>query len=400
MNELSNKDLDKIVEVAKTTRMENINNTVTENIQEELIQDTVENSIDGFLIPNTIETMPSANVNIFDINKESIDNASLLDNAKESFDLSDNDAYQILKVVSDMNSYADYSVYKNLPDKLKDMINEIIKENNIPLNQKETVARMIMNEFSNDSEIEKTFIDLEKSIDEALNMPSIVDLYSEHTKNVMENHIPNMIEAIKNEAPEKAEMLRKIKDMFTKSYNYSFAIDSYNNNSRLRKAIRRYKLEFKRCMEDFNFKNDKSNFKMNDVREIANVLHHILIDQPKEIYNKYSTSENINCDIYVELYNTNITDEDIQKFCILICKSCENMNPYDVIDAAYMYYMMKNIIVLKHTQEAKTDFALELISNIRDTIVFIRNKEAEFYESNMEQSEYRKKHNSKKHNKK
>ena len=50
---------------------------------------------------------------------------------------------------------------------------------------------------------------------------------------------------------------------------------------------------------------------------------------------------------------------------------------------------MKNIIVLKHSNEAKTEFAAELISNICDTITFIRDKEAEFNAANMDKSKSR-----------
>jgi hypothetical protein len=56
-----------------------------------------------------------------------------------------------------------------------------------------------------------------------------------------------------------------------------------------------------------------------------------------------------------------------------------------------MYYLVRNIIALKHTKEAKTDFAVELINNICDTIVFIRDKEDEFNASNMHKSKSSKK---------
>lgn len=62
------------------------------------------------------------------------------------------------------------------------------------------------------------------------------------------------------------------------------------------------------------------------------------------------------------------------------------MDPCDVIDAAYMYYMMRNIIILRHTQETKTAFAVELINNICDLITFIRDKESDFNESNLDKS--------------
>ena len=55
-----------------------------------------------------------------------------------------------------------------------------------------------------------------------------------------------------------------------------------------------------------------------------------------------------------------------------------NMDPGNILDAAYMYYALKNITMLNLTNETKTDFAAELINNICDIIEFIREKEAEF----------------------
>ena len=66
------------------------------------------------------------------------------------------------------------------------------------------------------------------------------------------------------------------------------------------------------------------------------------------------------------------------------------MDPCDLIDATFMYYLMRNIIMLKHGNESKTEFAAELINNICGVITFIRDKEAEFNESNMDKSKHAK----------
>jgi hypothetical protein len=72
------------------------------------------------------------------------------------------------------------------------------------------------------------------------------------------------------------------------------------------------------------------------------------------------------------------TKEDLNKFIILFCRTSMNMNPNELLDASYMYYALKNITMLNLTNESKTPFAAELISNICDIIEFIRAKEAEF----------------------
>ena len=86
--------------------------------------------------------------------------------------------------------------------------------------------------------------------------------------------------------------------------------------------------------------------------------------------------------------------DDIYKFAILLCKHCENLDPTNVVDASYMYYLVRNIIALKYTNETKTDFSAQLINNICNVIVFIRVKESEFNESNLVKSKSSKKSNS------
>lgn len=397
MSNLTNNELDTIVKAAEEARQDTV--TETTDIDTTDVEASIDAPINGDasdLMTAVVDTMPSMDIDIFNAEDEDAINKELdskaIENAKVTFELSDDETYQLLTVIGEMRKNDKYPVYKNLPEAIKSIVRQLMTDQNIPISETNTVARLIMNEFINDAGIEQAFIDLQKSIDDALNIPSISDIYTEHTRTVMEKNIPEMIEQIKDEAPEKAELLAKIKDSFTKSYTFTFAIESYTNNARIRKAMRRYETELVKSLNEFNFRNEKSNFKMNDVTEIPKVLVNILIDEPEFIRSNSGTdiSDSVN-----QIINMNITEVDIAKFCILICKSCENLDPTNVVDAAYMYYMMKNIIVLKLTQEAKTDFAAELINNICETITFIRNKEAEFNAANNDKSKHSKKSNSK-----
>ena len=130
---------------------------------------------------------------------------------------------------------------------------------------------------------------------------------------------------------------------------------------------------------------------MNDVRLVPEALRKVLIEDLDKslsvIENDISELDPINRAIYM----ADISESDIKKFCVLIFKYCENMDPCDLIDATFMYYLMRNIIMLKHGNESKTEFAAELINNICAVITFIRDKEAEFNESNMDKSKHAKK---------
>lgn len=345
----------------------------------------------------------TANVNLFDIKDGAtsvVDEAAVIqqtaDTAKETFDLSDEEVFKMVNVLTNMRSNPKYPVYANLPEKMQLVISRLAYENQVPVTKIEAVSRAMLEELVNDAGIDNTLIDLEKALNEALNVPSIMDMYTEHTRDVMENILPKTVESIREEFPEKAERLEAIRAAFAASYSFSWAKDAYNTNARLRKTIRRFATEYQRTIEMFNYMNEKSNFKMNDASNLFTVLTKVLITDPSIAYGMYvDNGEEVPADV-LKLYEMGIDDEDIKKFCILICKSCENRNPNDVVDAAYMYYLVRNIIALRHANEAKTGFAVELINNICDTITFIRDKESEFNESNMDKSKSTKKHGNKK----
>ena len=378
MNELTNTQLDNIVEAAKEARPE-------ENDMLKIKEEIMEEDFNSEIVEATTITTP-IDSEVSDMNTANISESALVSKAKNELDLSDDEVMSILNIISEMQKDPHYPVYKNMPGKLKDMVNAVAATNGLPKSQINALARMIMYEFVNDSEVESIFIDLEKSINEALKIPSIMDLYTEHTQKIMLESIPKAIEEIKDIDPEKADMLSKVKDAFERSYTFSEAKAEYERNSRLRKCVRKHDQWFTKSLDEFNYRNEKSNFKMNDVRELPSVLAHVLIEEPKLTANSYKQYGDEPPENVKKILDLDITQDDISKLCVLLCKSCENLDSKYVIDAAYMYYMMKNIIILKLTNEAKTDFAAELINNICDTIVFIRNKEAEFNATNMDKS--------------
>ena len=425
---LSDFDIENIVKAAEeaipegATDMRNIESSVEVNPNAELVMGEAIINEKGYVVGDITESddgldeidriaasfeKQTANVSLFDVEDGTIsvvDEQAVIEqtanSAKDTFDLSDEEVFQMVNVLSNMRSDPKYPVYANLPEKMQLVISKLAYENKVPINKLDMISRAMMEELVSDAGIDNTLIDLEKALNEALNVPSIMDMYTEHTRNVMEDILPKTIESIRDEFPDKAEKLEAIKKAFNESYNFSFAKKAYTENARLRKAIRRFNTEFQRTIDLFNYMNEKSNFKMNDANNLFTVLKKILIDDPNITFGVHEQTGEKLPEMEQKLYDMCISSEDIMKFCILICKSCENSDPNNIIHAAYMYYLVRNIIALRHTNEAKTDFAVELINNICDTITFIRDKESEFNESNMVESKYAKKqHNSKKCNK-
>lgn len=389
--------LSDVVELAKKEReenasvdMERIADEVQVNPDAELESSTVitdigdESVID--LIAKDVEEYTPLDIDILDVNDETVEKAVeelTVSNAKENFNLSDEEAIAFLNIVRNINEPG-VKVYPMLPDSVKEVVNSLMAQNGIAIQHREKITRHILKEMMNDAGVEQAFVDFEKSLNEALNMPSIVDMYSEHTKETMDVRIPEMIEKIKDIAPEKAEKLQAIRNEFKKAYTFEEAVNFYERSSYIRKAVRRYDFEFMRSLRNLNFRNQKSTFMFNDATEMPSALTSVLIINPLSNVTENDTLKK-------RLIDMKITDIDIKKFCVLIAKTCEGKDSTNVMDAAYMYYLLRNIITLKLTHEAKTDFAVELINNICDVITFIRNKEADLNATNLDKPKSAKK---------
>ena len=407
--ELSDLDIEKIVDAAENAMpeggidMRSIHESAEVNTEAVLESEIIE-SIDTHSGTHVgIVSGPGiANVSLFDIDGDKIPDAdnkvieSTANTAKDTFDLDDEEVFMMMDTLTKMRNNSNYPVYPNLPKKVQTIIAKLAYDNKVPINQLESISRSMMEEFMREAGIDNTLIDLEKAIDEALQIPSVMDLYTDHTRNVFENIIPETVEKIKDEFPEKAQTLIEVKHAFQDSYNYSRMMMEYAKNARLRKTIRRWEAEINKALDKFNYMNSKTNFKMNDVHLIIEVLTQILIDEPHKLAQVYMDEGKNLPELEQKLLDMDIAMQDIYEFAILLCKHCENFDPTNVVDASYMYYLVRNIIALKHTNEAKTDFSVQLINNICNVITYLRDKESEFNESNMVKSKPSKKPNSSK----
>ena len=405
---LTDEELDKVTETLESQRPENdilkIKEEVETNQDAELesAEKTVEVDAEApdLMLATDDDMYINGGVSLFDLDGDQIikeaeesdyDITTVDDKTKSAlaseFDMNDDEILELFTTLSKMRRDNSYPVYSNLPKKIQKMVRDMATQLGRGPKEYDMLSRAIMNELIADANIDSAFVDLEKALNEALNIPSLVDLYSDHMKTVMEVNLPQMIENIKDEEPEKAELLRRVSESFKKSYTFSMAKEKYEQSNALRKAVRRVGRDeklLKRSLNELNYKNEKSNFKFNDATEMPEVLHLILIEEPEKIFDLHKDEKDLIPEHVKRILDMQITSLDIDKFCIFISKSCEELNAKDIVDASYMYYMIKNIVVLRHTQEAKTDFAVELINNICDCITYLRNKEAEFYAANIQ----------------
>lgn len=287
-----------------------------------------------------------------------------MENTKSIHNLSDEDAIALLDILTAYRRDKSINVYAKLPDTIKNQVKEICMSANVPMTNANSVARMMMDEMISETATDQTFIDFEKSLNAAMKIPSLIDLYEEHMNDTMNVKLPAMADAIEKEDPTKAKMLRDIAVRYDWARDYSFTRDMYESTARYRKYVRKNYTKWKEYADNLNYANNDSKFRMPD----ATTLYPILI---KQIAND---DEN------------DIMAFEVEKFLTLILSTCDNLNNHDVLDAAYIYYLLKDITMLSYVNEdssqAADTFSAELISNIKALIYYIRAKEVEFDASN------------------
>ena len=320
-------------------------------------------------IKEATEVVPAADVDILhlddldEINNENF-KRNFVENTAKTHELSDEDAIIIFDLMVAYKKDKDMPVYSKLPESIKKQVRQICMSANIPMSNANMVARMMLDELIDETGTDQAFIDFEKSIAEAMKIPSLIDIYEEHISETVDKKLPAMAEAIKDEDPEKAQMLLDIADQYAASRTYSKMKEIYDTNSRIRKVVRRDYDKWNKFGDELNVMNENSKFRVPD----ATSLHPILM--------KVIANDDDN----------DLAEKDVNKFLTLLYRSCDNLHKDEIVDASYIYYLLKNISMLGYVNDssAKTadSFSAELISNIKAMMYYIMTKEEEFYASN------------------
>lgn len=325
--------------------------------------ETINTNVDSFVQLNE-QGLLETDMSIFDIaegaveefNEESF-KATAQTQASSMFDLDEEEGVKFLEVLLAYRDNKDYPVYRNLPEKIQKMIQHMMQKDNISLSNANMMAELFIGEFISETSMDQAFVDFQKSMDEALSLPSMTDMYSEHMDQVMNDKIPEVAQTMIDEGqPDRAKLLLTIKSTYDSIYTMDALKECYMSTARARKSVKKKYQKYLDFCDELNMRNDKSKFKMDDARNMYTALEKVFIVDAEK---NGVTYDNI----------------DIMKVIVLFCESCMNKDPEDVVDASYMYYGMKNIIYLEYTREGKTDFTVQLINNLKNLIEFIKVEE-------------------------
>ena len=284
------------------------------------------------------------------------------------FDLTDEEALNISQIIIEYKQSRNkthFPAYSKMIRSMQSKINALCLQMGTPLQEAPLVARYVVEQFYNNASASQEFIDIEKSIERVMKIPSMVDIYVEHANETIDKKLPALAEKYAERDPEKAAMLLKVRDQYNSAFLFDRLRQFYDTNASIRKAVRKNwdHKDVARLAANANYYNSMTKFKMPDCTAIPGIIANMM-----EIRG-YSKQDPTNLMM-------------INKFCVLMFASAPYLDLHDLLDASFYYYMIKNISMLAYVGEKLSDFSEELISNINITIGYIAYREAESQHAN------------------
>ena len=280
---------------------------------------------------------------------------------KDLFSLDNASTTKMVKLVKEYRNLPKsekekYNVFRQLPDKMKTMINK-----GSPDKQgRNVVARELLDEIIQSACIDSEFNkvkDLLGSISKELDIKNTTKMYTEYQKGLFETNLVAHRDKIKDEDPKKAELLDKIITSFKHAYMFDNLIEAYKTNGGKYRAKKIDLEKFEnRYLNEFNRKYQNSKY---DIPNIYQAYHMLDKKLPKDI------------DL-----------DDIKRFFILFVKYTQNFSPENIEEHTFMYYTIMNIITLNFMdiQEDENEFLNSVKQGVVDVIITIKECNANYNE--------------------
>lgn len=271
----------------------------------------------------------------------------------------------IVKYHQDPNSFKDQDIVDLLPSFIKMEINKNLMQNNIAPSRSmiASIAKELLEELYDQSEMEANFNSLDKELQELLNMPEITDMYFEESaKNIQEN-IPKTYEKLMEDGEEeKAKLLMEVKNAFDDSVSLEKVFNAYLDISRIKRSVRRFNKPVKSLYASFDYIHKSNKLKIPSLEDAHKGISHV-----------YTTDK---------WKKDGLKESDVDKFIVLLYYAYGVLDTHDFASEANVFYTMKNIAMLKFVGVGKTKFSQNFINNIKKLILCIKTEEAKYNETN------------------
>ena len=289
------------------------------------------------------------------IDKESKDkksDRSILFNMCSIEDISDEAITGLVEIVNRKLKGEDFNIYKAFPEDIKGIVDKYLASAGAVGNSNQVkqfrnmISESLITEFITNISLDKAQNDFNKEVEELFTKgstqlaESIVGYTAERNKAYRD-----YAKTIEDE--DKKEKINNILDQIDEGYNLS-------------------------TLKEFAKKCKIKKFDLEKPGKIFESFHHKYVDSP---YNIYSI-EVVRPILYRNL-NANeeeFTAKDIDAFFIAFCKQTMNMKPEEVLEHAYMYYVIYNITLMDMNKGESKDVSEKFAENIKEVIYNLRSR--------------------------
>lgn len=252
--------------------------------------------------------------------------------------LNDRDLDKTIEIMGQYYKDRTIRLYDILPKSVKNGINQICRnlfgigfKNNI---NRDVVAQDFFEHTIRNMGCELSLMEL--SDDTILQAKEMRDNF-----NAMYSDIFNSIEDIRTEDPERAALIERVKVAFAEAEGFSRQINYMNND--IPKNVRRYYMHFNSEITEFNKKVNVTPVRIHDINQVYNFLRNQL---PREF-----------------------TTDELKGFIVLICRSTMNLDFSDIVNVAYVYRLLDNIMKYHLIPDESLS---NMLDNVKDVIIQLR----------------------------
>lgn len=271
------------------------------------------------------------NINLIDIAINGIRDKKLsiddLRNRSKDFmpNASDQTIMDLLEVAKRYKAGEKFNIYSALPKPIQIMINMNAGDYANNRSMLNSAANLLMDQFCTevlDAAMGQEIIDFNYAIKEALDIPSIVEMYEGYTRDRFSTELINKADKLEAEGFEAgAKVLRDCSQAYVDTYTFDRQIKALTGKTR--RKLYKDNSDYSRYVGEFNTRIAKTPYKTRDVHEMTKAL-----TQLKPF--------------------TGMDDDDIVAFVILFIKTSAFLDANNTADAMFMCYSIQNITNMSH----------------------------------------------------
>jgi hypothetical protein len=209
-------------------------------------------------------------------------------------------------------------------------------------------ARMVVMELMQEMSLDKECKAFQDELSKAMAFPEIVDMYAEHTRNIMEVSIIAQADTTTDE--ELKKVLLETSKAYTDAYTFERQLKLLENDVFIRGLAKKIK-RYERACDSFDFVMGRSILRTIHIKNLLIELPHVL----------------------------KLNENQCKAFIVMLAEVTKNIKPDDKPGVWFMYSSVRNIVTLARTGTTKTAFSIECIEKLKNLFSVLEKRQTELF---------------------